>query len=207
MTTKEMKSRGRPRGFDLDNAIAIATDLFHRRGYDGVGIAELSKAIGITAPSLYSAFGNKRSLFEQVLQRYVRSNSGWLLNALAMESALESVVEKLFVDAAKTYSSDPERLGCLALDGARNCCGEAQNLTAKCRQKTRKLICDRIATGAPELSQSAAAALSDYAITILVGLSASARDGMKTQSLKGVAEVAAIGFSQKLQQYREKTVS
>ena len=202
MTTKKIKGKGRPRGFDVDSAITIATDLFHRRGYDGVGIAELSKEIGISAPSLYSAFGNKRSLFERVLQRYVQSSSDWLLNALSIEAKLEVVMTKLFVSAAETYSCDSERLGCLALDGARNCCSEAQALTAECRQKTQKLICNRIASGAPGISKQAVDILSDYAMMVLVGLSASARDGMTTQSLKVIAEVAAIGFVQKLQQYQ-----
>jgi hypothetical protein len=49
--------------------------------FQPVGIAELSHAIGITAPSLYSAFGNKRQLFEHVLQKYVQfdcqSDGSW----------------------------------------------------------------------------------------------------------------------------------
>ncbi|MEO1446549.1 MAG: helix-turn-helix domain-containing protein, partial [Cyanobacteria bacterium J06635_11] len=89
VTTKKIGKRGRPRGFDLDSAIATALDLFHRRGYDGVGVAELSKSIGITAPSLYSAFGNKRSLFERVLKQYVTTNGGWLPAALAEAGNLE----------------------------------------------------------------------------------------------------------------------
>ena len=205
MVTKKTKGRGRPRGFDIEGAIAIATELFHRRGYDSVGIAELSKEIGISAPSLYSAFGNKRLLFEHVLQHYVQSSSGWLLDALSIEAKLGAVMTQLFVNAAETYSRDPERPGCLALDGARNCCNEAQALTADCRQKTRKLICDRIVLGTPGISKEAVDILSDYAMMILVGLSASARDGMTTQSLKGIAEVAAIGFVQKLQRYQDNT--
>ena len=203
MTTKEKgknsKGRGRPRGFDVDSAIAVATDLFHRRGYDGVGIAELSEKIGISAPSLYAAFGNKRSLFERVLQQYVQSNSDWLLSALAMPADLGSVVKTLFANAAKTYSRDPKRPGCLALDGARNCCTEAQALTASCRQQTQELIRDRIATGAPELDDVAIDELSDYALMVLVGLSGSARDGMTREKLCAIAEIAATGFSQRLQ--------
>lgn len=179
--------------------------LFHQRGYDGVGVAELSKAIGITAPSLYSAFGNKQSLFEQVLQRYVQVNGGWLPAALAAEETLDHTITHLFLRAAEIYSADPERPGCLVIDGTRNCCNdEARLLTAGFRQATRQLIGDRIATDEPNLSKAAINTLSDYALTILVGLSGSARDGMTAETLAATAEIAATGFSQQLQHYRDE---
>ncbi|MGF1603132.1 MAG: TetR/AcrR family transcriptional regulator [Thermosynechococcaceae cyanobacterium] len=181
-------------------------NLFHQRGYDGVGVAELSQAIGIAAPSLYSAFGSKRSLFERVLQFYVQANGVWLPAALAAEDRLEDAITYLFVRAAETYTKNPECPGCLVIDGTRNCGdAEAQALTAGFRQATRQLICDRITAGAPDLSDAAVNALSDYAITILVGLSGSARDGMAAEALRTTAEIAATGFIQRLRHYRHQT--
>jgi TetR/AcrR family transcriptional regulator, repressor for divergent bdcA len=181
-------------------------NLFHQRGYDGVGVAELSQAIGIAAPSLYSAFGSKRELFEQVLQHYVEMNGCWLPTALATEDRIEDVVSHLFRRAAEVYTAHPDCPGCLILDGTRNCGdAEARALTAGFRQATRQLICDRITTGAPNLSHAAVNALSDYAITILVGLSGSARDGMTTEALKITAEIATVGFAQQLQRYHHQT--
>ncbi|MEO0648896.1 MAG: TetR/AcrR family transcriptional regulator, partial [Cyanobacteria bacterium J06650_10] len=143
MTTKKIdpkasKKRGRPRQFDLDKAISTALDLFHRRGYDGVGVAELSKSMGITAPSLYSAFGNKRSLFEQVLKHYIQTRGCWLPTALATEGELESTITHFFSKAAEIYTDDPERCGCLVMDATRNCSDEeAKALTAGMQQATR----------------------------------------------------------------------
>lgn len=181
-------------------------NLFHRRGYDGVGVAELSQAIGIAAPSLYSAFGSKRSLFEQVLQHYVQINGSWLPAALAAEDHLEDAITHLFMRAAEIYSANPDCPGCLILDGTRNCGDvEAQALTAGFRQATRQLICDRIAASGPDLPDAEIEALSDYAMTILVGLSGSARDGMTAEALQTTAEIAAAGFVQRLQQYRHQS--
>ncbi|GGN23278.1 TetR/AcrR family transcriptional regulator [Streptomyces fuscichromogenes] len=36
----------------------------------GTSVADLTAAMGIRPPSLYAAFGNKRQLFEKVLERY-----------------------------------------------------------------------------------------------------------------------------------------
>jgi TetR/AcrR family transcriptional regulator, repressor for divergent bdcA len=199
VTTKKRVKRGRPRGFDVDEAIAIATDLFHRRGYDDIGVAELSAKMGITAPSLYSAFGSKRELFERSLQHYVQTNSGWMPAALATGDSLEIGIYNLFVRAAGFYSIERDRPGCLVLDGTRNCGDvEVRSLTAVYRRGTWQFICSCIQAGAPDLSSAQAESLADYALTILIGLSSSARDGIATDVLKASAKIAALGFAQQL---------
>ncbi|RYH08486.1 MAG: TetR family transcriptional regulator, partial [Alphaproteobacteria bacterium] len=47
MTTNSSRLRGRPRGFDPEQAVATAQRLFHARGYDAVSIADLTAALGI----------------------------------------------------------------------------------------------------------------------------------------------------------------
>lgn len=203
VVTKKIGKRGRPRGFDVDGAIATAMDLFHRRGYDGVGVAELSKEIGITAPSLYSAFGSKRELFERVLQRYVQEKGCWLPAALAEGETLEAAISNLFVQAAENYAANPEKAGCLVMDATRNCTDVgALGMTAGFRQATRQVICDRIKKDDPNLTPSQSDALANYAIVMLVGLSGSARDGMGPDDLRTTAKIAAEGFTQQLNQYR-----
>ena len=202
MVAKKIKKRGRPRGFDVNRAIATAMDLFYRHGYDGVGVAELSKTIGITAPSLYSAFGSKRELFEQVLQRYVRGEGCWLPKALATGDILEAAICHLFVQAAENYAANPEKPGCLGMESTRNCTdAEAQAITAGFRATTRQLICARITTSELNLTESEVNSLTNYAVMILVGLSGSARDGMDARALKATAEIAATGFGHQLKQY------
>ena len=202
MVTKEKGGRGRPRKFDVDKAISQAMDLFHRNGYDGVGVAELSQTIGITAPSLYAAFGSKRELFKQVLQRYAQTQGCWLPKALAEGNSLEQSISLLFLRAAEAYSADPERPGCLVIDGTRNC-GDVEvcELTAKMRRAVREGVRDLITTAATNLEASEADALADYVAMILVGLSGSALDGVGVGTLRESAEIAAEGFVRRLRQY------
>ena len=61
---------GRTRQFDTDKALGQALDVFWARGYEGATLPELTRAMGINRPSLYSAFGNKEQLFHKALGHY-----------------------------------------------------------------------------------------------------------------------------------------
>ena len=63
---------GRPREFDDGDALDAAMDCFWRDGYEATSVRDLAARMGITGTSLYNAFGDKRSLFRQVLQRPAR---------------------------------------------------------------------------------------------------------------------------------------
>jgi AcrR family transcriptional regulator len=63
--------------------LATALRLFSERGYEGVGVAELCEASGITKPTLYHYFGSKRGLLDAILSE----RGGPLLAALRSASA------------------------------------------------------------------------------------------------------------------------
>ena len=69
---------GRPREFDTDAAIDSALLVFRERGYHATSIKELSDATGLTAGSLYKAFGSKNGLFLAAFDRYTRTRSAAL---------------------------------------------------------------------------------------------------------------------------------
>lgn len=56
----------------MDNREKIlncALELFHARGYDAVGVQEIAETAGVTKPTLYYYFGNKKGLLEELLSR------------------------------------------------------------------------------------------------------------------------------------------
>ena len=70
-----MATMGRPREFDLNDALDRAIEVFWRNGYEGASVAELCEAMGIQPPSLYAAFENKAGLFRHALDRYLEQRA------------------------------------------------------------------------------------------------------------------------------------
>src|SRR6201999_2000262 len=66
----EPKRRGRPRAYQPEVALGKALELFRKDGFAGTSLDDLSAATGMTRPSLYGAFGDKRELYIKSYARY-----------------------------------------------------------------------------------------------------------------------------------------
>src|SRR5712692_11317318 len=82
---------GRPRAFDVDEALHLALEVFWRKGYEGASLPDLTRAMGINRPSLYAAFGNKEALFRKAIDRYDAGPAGYTYKALEKPTAREVV--------------------------------------------------------------------------------------------------------------------
>ncbi len=119
MSSAEVQSPrvGRPRGFEPDQVVEAAGDLFWERGYEKTSIGELEKKTGLDRSSLYHAFGNKHALFEAALACYVEVNLEARLAGMRHgEAGLETVAD-FFTGMAETFRSDPQAgRGCLMVN-------------------------------------------------------------------------------------------
>lgn len=107
---------GRPRGFDEQEILSTARQLFYCHGYHATSSRMLQRATGLTAPSLYNSFGSKRDLFLLVLQSYVDATIGYLfvdlVNGARGLDDLDTMLDQLWI--AICASERP--LGCLVLN-------------------------------------------------------------------------------------------
>lgn len=69
-TISKGEALARPRTFDEDEVLDGAVAVFRERGFDGVSLPQLVERLGICRQSLYSTFGDKRSLYLKALQRW-----------------------------------------------------------------------------------------------------------------------------------------
>jgi AcrR family transcriptional regulator len=63
--------RGRPRAFDIDTALDKAVSVFWKHGFQGASLSDLTEAMGLSKPSIYAAYGDKKSLYLKALERYI----------------------------------------------------------------------------------------------------------------------------------------
>ena len=111
---------GRPRAFDIDQALDRALKVFWRKGYEGASLTDLTRAMGINRPSLYAAFGDKEGLFHKVLDRYSNRSTTYLGEALNQPTA-RAVAERLLQGAAESLTDPRNPRGCLYVQGALAC--------------------------------------------------------------------------------------
>ena len=109
---------GRPRTFDVDETLDRALRVFWRKGYEGASLADLTRAMRISRPSLYAAFGDKQALFLAALDRYERVVVRELFEALeGPGSGVEAI--RRFFRLRIERSLEPRRpLGCLVTNSA-----------------------------------------------------------------------------------------
>lgn len=57
-----------------DKIIEAALDLFAQRGYDGVSVRDIARAVGIRESSLYNHFPNKQAIFDGIVDYCVQQS-------------------------------------------------------------------------------------------------------------------------------------
>jgi AcrR family transcriptional regulator len=187
--------RGRPREFDLDEALAAALRVFWRRGYEGASMAELTAEMGIAKPSLYAAFGNKEELFKKALDLYEREKMAYMADAL-QEPTSRRMAERLLTGALEMQTSSCDPKGCLGVIST-VACGQDASPIRDCvieRQKSsRQALIMRLEEFQKQGDLPAdiePEALARYMTAVLQGLSVQAGAGASAQELKSLVAMA-----------------
>jgi TetR/AcrR family transcriptional regulator, transcriptional repressor for nem operon len=108
----------RPREFDETAALDAAIECFWRRGYEATSLRDLTAAMGLTAPSLYNAFGDKEELFGRALERYLDQTTRNRLQRLEQTLAPKKAIESFFAEIIEHSVEDRQRKGCFLVNSA-----------------------------------------------------------------------------------------
>ena len=87
----------RPREFDETAALAAAMECFWRRGYEATSVRDLTTSMGLSAPSLYNAFGGKQELFSRALERYLDYTTRDRLRRLEQSLTPKAALHRFFL--------------------------------------------------------------------------------------------------------------
>jgi AcrR family transcriptional regulator len=117
VVSKLPKRAGRPRGFNQEEALDRAMHVFWQKGFEGASLNDLTTAMGIQPASLYKAFGNKRTLFEKTLARYLAGPVAFVHDALNEPTAF-AVADRILRRTAEFLTEGRSRRGCMTIQAA-----------------------------------------------------------------------------------------
>ncbi len=109
---------GRPREFNEMAALEAAVHCFWHRGYEATSMRDLTASMGLTAPSLYNAFGDKQALFARALERYLDRTTRDRLRRYETSLPPKQAIRKFFAEIIDHSIKDRERKGCFLVNSA-----------------------------------------------------------------------------------------
>jgi AcrR family transcriptional regulator len=115
----DVKRRGRPPAYDAERALGRALDSFWTSGFEATSLDDLSAATGMNRPSLYAAFGDKRTLFLKALMEYRARGEMGLSHLISENRSVRDALVNTCAAALKLYfSGETGARGCFMTGAA-----------------------------------------------------------------------------------------
>ncbi len=89
--------------------------LFWKNGYADTSIQSLEKVMKLKRTSIYNAFGNKRSLYQQALMRYLEIELEGLITALENGASAKQSIKNALIEVIKLHFNPDHPGGCMVV--------------------------------------------------------------------------------------------
>jgi len=182
----------RPREFDEDAALEAATQRFWSNGYEATSMRDLADHTGLTTPSLYNAFGDKRAIYRLVLDRYTRLTLDAGSAILGGDDPPLRALERYFDALIEEALADGLRKGCFVVNTALELAPHDQDFRDvvigafdEVERAVRKCVAAGQRDGSIATSQPPAD-IARLALSIVLGLRVLARTNPDRKLLTGV---------------------
>jgi TetR/AcrR family transcriptional regulator, copper-responsive repressor len=187
--------KGRPREFDKDSVLDRAMLVFWRNGYEGTSLSDLTAAMNINRPSLYSTFGDKEQLFFQVLERYLETYCTKGVRQLAVHSSIEMAIAAFFDCVVEQLTDAQLPPGCLIANSTLECGGKRFEAIGRrlsqCHAETEAALYNRLrlAQTAGQLSDAEdVQALAQFFTATMLGMGTIARTNPDPAMIRQLAK-------------------
>lgn len=104
---------GRPREFEIEDALEDAMQVFWSRGYCNTSLVDLIDGTNLSRGSLYKAFGDKRGLFIASLKWYIDRSLDNLAKVLKSGGSGRTAIIDMLNEFSKMSLGEEGRRGCL----------------------------------------------------------------------------------------------
>ncbi|WP_119945162.1 TetR/AcrR family transcriptional regulator [Neorhizobium sp. NCHU2750] len=195
-----VRKRGRPRVLDRDTGLDIAARLFWERGYEGTSTADLTKAMGINPPTLYSNFGSKEELYRQALDFGIAQENSCRADILASDLPAYKALSRYLYSIADGDTQPDKPRGCMVSTAVLQHAEEnasVAKMTAALREASMQILkarFDRAVTEGELPAGTDTDTLARFYGAIIQGMSAQACDGACNALLKRLIDVALTAW-------------
>jgi TetR/AcrR family transcriptional regulator, transcriptional repressor for nem operon len=185
----------RPREFDEGSVLDAAVQCFWARGYESTSIKDLIEKTGLTAASLYNAYGDKRAMFRIALDHYIEKSIGARIRrceALPPRDAIRS----FFDDILRRSVTDREHKGCMVVNSALELAphdAEFREIVAEALKRIEAFFLSRVQAGQADGtigSLRPATGLAQHLLSVLMGVRVLARVRPERTLLEGAIDTA-----------------
>ncbi|MDN7428704.1 TetR/AcrR family transcriptional regulator [Burkholderia sp. AU45388] len=181
----------RPREFDEEAVLDATVQCFWRFGYEATSVKDLTGETGLTAASLYNAYGDKRGLFQAALDRYVSESIGNRIRRCEVLPPLEAI-HAFFDEILRRSLNDRQHKGCMLVNSALEMAphdAEFQKIIAGVLTRIEGFFLGCIRTGQLDgtiTPSQPAAVLARHLLGVLMGVRVLARVRPEKALLEGV---------------------
>jgi TetR/AcrR family transcriptional repressor of nem operon len=185
----------RSKGFDPDQALKAAVDVFWRNGYEKTSLDDLMAGMNVGRQSLYDTFGDKRSLYFSALGEYRTATQEAMRRLFASGHPVRDCFSALLMGICNESRTDHER-GCLLLSANLERKADDKDVSALVRanQAEVEAIFEDALRAAQQSGDLAAdkdpAALASFFLATIQGMRQAARAASNRTALERTAQVA-----------------
>jgi AcrR family transcriptional regulator len=112
------RPRGRPREFDMDEALDQAIRVFRERGYSATSIGDLIAAMGLASGSIYKAFRDKRAVFLAAFDRYVLLRNEQIAAVVRTQKPARERIRDVLAFYVESSKGIEGKRGCMVVGSA-----------------------------------------------------------------------------------------
>ena len=185
----------RTKEFEPEAALDHAMELFWCNGYEATSMRDLLGGMGIGRGSFYDTYGDKRSIFLAALDRFERTRTAWVPEALEDGDSPLEAIRYVFERTVDSLVGFEPRRGCLLANSAVELAPQDPEVADRISRYVRRtedaferaLMRARAAGELPEHKDPKA--LARFLVNNLQGLRVVARAGATRESLEDTVGV------------------
>jgi TetR/AcrR family transcriptional regulator, transcriptional repressor for nem operon len=192
---KWMSEMARPREFDEGAVLDAAVQCFWARGYESTSVKDLLERTGLTAASLYNAYGDKRAMFRIALDHYIERSIGVRIRRCETLPPRDAI-GSFFDDILHRSITDRGRKGCMVVNSALELAPhdtEFREIVAEALKRIESFFLACVEAGQSDGtigSSRPATGLAQHLLSVLMGVRVLARVRPERALLEGAITIA-----------------